>query len=113
MVNMYGGMSIDELMAAADVMVGDYREEIFTFAAVGRPIFLYAPDYKTYFFKSDSYFNFEEIAPGPIFTDATELTKALADIENYDATKLNAFRDKYLTNCDGKVIERIVDNILG
>ncbi len=113
MVNMYGEMSVDELMAVADVMVGDYREEIFTFAAVGRPIFLYAPDYKTYFFKSDSYFNFEEIAPGPIFTDAIELTKALADIENYDATRLNAFRDKYLTNCDGKVIERIVDNILG
>lgn len=112
MVNMYGEMSVDELMAVADVMVGDYREEIFTFAAVGRPIFLYAPDYKTYFFKSDSYFNFEEIAPGPIFTDAIELTKALADIENYDATRLNAFRDKYLTNCDGKVIERIVESIL-
>lgn len=112
MVNMYGEMSIDELMAAADIMVGDYREEIFTFAATGRPIFLYAPDYKTYFFKSDSYFDYEEIAPGPIFTDGTELTKAIADIQNYDATKLNAFRDKYLTNCDGKATERIVESII-
>lgn len=112
MVNMYGEMSIDELMAIADIMVGDYREEIFTFAARGKPIFLYAPDYRTYFFKSDSYFNYEEIAPGPIFTDAIELTKAIADADNYDATRLNAFRDKYLKNCDGKVIERIVDSIL-
>lgn len=111
MFNMYGEMSVDELMAAADIMIGDYREEIFTFASRGKPIFLYAPDHKTYFFKSDSYFNYEEIAPGPIFTDAVELTKAVADVENYDATRLQAFRDKYLTNCDGKVIERIVESI--
>ena len=109
MANMYGKMSIDELMSVSDVMVGDYKEEVFTFAATGKPIFLYAPDYKTYFYKYDSYFDYEDIAPGPIFRDSEELAKAISNIESYDWTKLTAFREKYLANCDGKVIERIIN----
>ena len=112
MANMYGVMSIDELMATADIMVGDYREEIFTFAVTGKPIFLYAPDYKTYFYGTDSYFDYEEIAPGPIFTDTKELTQAIVNIDNYDASRLNAFRDKYLSYCDGSATERIIKAIL-
>lgn len=111
MANMYGKMSIDELMSVADIMVGDYKEEVFTFAATGKPIFLYAPDYKTYFYKYDSYFGYEDIAPGPIFSDSEELAKAISNIESYDWAKLTAFREKYLANCDGKVIERIIKTI--
>ena len=108
---MYGKMSIAELMSVADIMVGDYKEEVFTFAATGKPIFLYAPDYKTYFYKYDSYFGYEDIAPGPIFSDSEELAKAISNIESYDWAKLTAFREKYLANCDGKVIERIIKTI--
>ncbi len=112
MANMYGEMSIDELMSVADIMIGDYKEEVFTFAVTGKPIFLYAPDHKTYFYKTDSYFGYEEIAPGPIFTNTKELTQAIVNIDSYDTSKLTAFREKYLANCDGSATERIIKAII-
>lgn len=112
MVNMYGEMSVEELMSIADIMIGDYKEETFTFAVTGRPIFLYAPDYKTYFFKADSYFEYEQIAPGPIFEDAHKLTQAIVNVDSYDDSKREAFCKKFLANCDGKATERIVNSIL-
>lgn len=105
-------MTITELMAIADIMIGDYREEIFTFAATERPVFLYAPDYRTYFYQADTYYAYEDIAPGPVFSDGQELTRAIADLSSYDFEKLRAFRQKYLTNCDGHSVERIVDAML-
>lgn len=104
-------MTIIELMAVADVMIGDYREETFCFAATGRPIFLYAPDYLTYFYGKDVYFDYMDIAPGPVYTDPGELTQAICNIENYDLQRLELFKQTYLSACDGHAAERIADII--
>lgn len=105
-------MTVTELMAIADVMIGDYREEIFAFAATGRPVFLYAPDYRTYFYQAETYETYEDVAPGPIFSDSKQLTHAIAALEQYDYGRLRAFQQRYLTACDGHAIERIVDKML-
>ena len=110
--NMTKVMSITELMLIADIMIGDYKEEVFSFAVTEKPIFLYAPDYGTYFYNTDAYYQYSEVAPGPIITDEKELTEAILNIDKYDMTSVKEFKQKYLTNCDGRVVERLVDIIV-
>ncbi len=112
MHNVFGELSLPELMAVADIMIGDYRRETFTFSSTRKPILLYTPDINTYFYNKDTCFDYKDIAPGPIFSDPNELTKAVLDIENYDYTALDNFRNKYLANCDGHVTDRIIEEIL-
>lgn len=110
MYNIRGKMTTMDAMAAADVMIGDYREEIFSFAALDRPLYLYVPDMRTHFYESDVYVDYENIAPGPIYTQSRPLIDAIRN-EEYDTERRNHFREKYLSKCDGHVIDRIIKEI--
>ncbi len=112
MRDMTNQMSIIELLSIADIVVGDYRPETFVFAATKKPIILYAPDYKTYFYQSDSYFDYEELMLGPVAKDTYEIVDIINNIESYDYEKLEKFRKKYLSDCDGHASERLVDFML-
>ncbi|MDO5520775.1 MAG: CDP-glycerol glycerophosphotransferase family protein [bacterium] len=105
-------MSMIELLSIADIMVGDYRPETFLFAATKKPIILYAPDYKTYFYQTESYFDYKDLMVGPVVTDTYELVDVIKNVATYDYTKLEAFRKKYLAECDGNASRRLVEYML-
>ncbi len=106
-------LTVYECMAAADIMIGDYVPQIYTFAVTDKPIFLYAPDYKVYFEGRDTYFDYEELAPGPICEDTAEIINYIQNIENYDDTKQKKFKDTYLTMCDGQATKRLLEQLAG
>lgn len=110
MYNIRGKMTAMEAMALADVMIGDYREEIFSFAALDRPLYLYVPDMRTHFYEADAYFEYSQVAPGPIYGESRAV---IDDIRagNYDPAARDRFREQYLGKCDGHVIERILKQI--
>jgi CDP-glycerol glycerophosphotransferase (TagB/SpsB family) len=105
-------MSILELMAAADVMITDYWSEAYSFAATGKPVFFYAPDYHTYFTEGDLYRSYEAEVPGPVYTNGRELARAVADLGHYNYEQYQKVKDTYLNQCDGHSIERIVNYLL-
>lgn len=85
---------VQELLSIADVLITDYSSLMFDFALTSKPIFLYAPDVKSYC-RDDRglYFNICEL-PFPLSHSNDELKKAIEifDDENY-RLRLNDFSE--------------------
>lgn len=71
---------IQELLAAADVVITDYSSAIFDFILTGKPAFLYATDYVNYQNMRGLYYPLEQ-TPFPLATDNKQLKE---NIENFD-----------------------------
>lgn len=80
---------MQELLAAADVLVTDYSGTMFEFMLTGRPVFLLAKDLKVYVDRErELYFSLEEL-PFSLAQSEEELT---GQIRSFDA-------EKYRENC--------------
>lgn len=66
------------LLGQASALVTDYSSVMFDYLHTGRPLLLYRPDHEAYVQKSRKLFD-DKLAelPGPLFTDAAALAKAL------------------------------------
>jgi CDP-glycerol glycerophosphotransferase (TagB/SpsB family) len=104
--------AVSELMACADIMIGDYLPSAFVFACTGRPVMQYAPDRFTYLYGKELNFDYEEIAPGPVYTDNVELTDAILDIAHYDDSRRKKLQTTFLEANDGHAAERVVAELL-
>lgn len=104
-----GELSVDELLAAADVLVTDYSSVVFEFSLLGRPMAFYAPDLDGYIDDRDFYYPYREMAPGPVFADSAALADHLAALDaSFDPAEVDAFREKFMSACDGHATERIL-----
>ena len=103
---------IQELLAAADVVISDYSSCIFDFALSGRPAFIYAPDREKY--ESDRGFYYQlDATPFPVAENAAGLVNAITgfDETSYSAA-LGAFYAEKGSAEDGKAASRVADAIL-
>ena len=78
---------MQELMAAADVMITDYSGSMFEFMLTGRPVFLFAGDIARYLAdERELYFTFEEL-PFSLAENKTQLRQNILefDCEEYKA----------------------------
>jgi len=107
---------INELYAAADVMVTDYSSTMFDFAITGRPIVFYPYDHDRY---GDIVrgFYFElgpDDAPGPIVMTQSDLLETLAGLprtrEQY-ADRYAAFRRTFTDLEDGHATDRVLERL--
>jgi CDP-glycerol glycerophosphotransferase (TagB/SpsB family) len=110
-VDVSQGYDIEELLAAADMLVTDYSSAIFDFALLEKPMALYCPDTDSYERSRGFYFPLEHYAWGPIVDDEAKLTVAVQRAE-LDMTALLAVREKFMSACDGQSTERVVNAIL-
>ncbi|MBE5881006.1 MAG: CDP-glycerol--poly(glycerophosphate) glycerophosphotransferase [Lachnospiraceae bacterium] len=99
---------IQELLAAADVVITDYSSAIFDFMLTGRPGFLYAEDYEDYEDLRGLYYPLEE-TPFPL----ARICKQLLDcIEGFDEAAYEEKRVRFLQEKgsveDGRAAERVV-----
>lgn len=104
-------VSIRELISAADVIVGDYRDSFFETAMLHKPVYSTAWDYE----KITRSLNMSQNAPKfdsllfcPVVETAEQLAEQLKQIDHYDYSKMESFREQYFGACDGKSIERVV-----
>ena len=109
--DMTGQMSVYECMVCADMMIGDYLAAVYTYAVLDKPIMMYAPDYKWYLLGRDTYFGYEEFAPGPVFENMEDLIYQLQHMDEYDQTRQKNFKKAFLTNCDGHAMDRLIKEI--
>lgn len=105
-------MTIRGQFVVADVIVGDYRDIIFEAPLANKPLFLTGKDYATTGFRKQNLFRYEELAKDIIVDNTAELIEVIKNVENYDYTPCNKFKEKYLTYCDGKTFERLYEYML-
>jgi CDP-glycerol glycerophosphotransferase len=108
---------IQELLAAADVLVTDYSSVFFDFAITGRPMVFFAYDIDHY--RDDLrgfYLDYEKSVPGPIVTTnealRAEVSKSLDGDDGF-GEKVQDFRRVYAPHDDGQASRRVVDAFFG
>ena len=101
-----------ELLAAADVMIGDYSGCTFDFLLTGRPTFLYMPDVGEYE-KHIGFYEAPEFAPVP---QATTNEALIVSITNFDIATFSETIRAYLERCgnvdNGHATSRLCDCIM-
>ena len=103
---------IQELLAAADVVISDYSSCIFDFALSGRPALIYAPDRAKY--ESDRGFYYPLSAtPFPVAETVKDLVDAVASFdERVYGEKLTAFFAEKGSVEQGDAAAKVADLIL-
>lgn len=103
---------MQELIAAADILITDFSSCMFDMAIAGKICVLYAPDLEEYLEKERGlYFNIKEL-PFPIAKDMNELCRVLL---NFDDKKYQFMLEKFMGRIgsfeDGHAAERICEVI--
>ena len=102
-------LSIEDLLCTADICVSDYSSLVFEYSLFDKPMIFYAYDYEDYCDWRGFYYDYADFTPGPIVSDQDALLDALLHAEEQmDHDKLSAFRDKFMSSCDGHATERII-----
>lgn len=107
--------NVAELYLAADVLITDYSSSMFDFSVTGKPMIFLAPDLSEYVAKRGFYFDFEQMAPGPILSDDTTLRETLENLENVRAQyakRYSQWQAKFNSLEDGLASKRVVDRAL-
>ena len=107
--------NVAELYLAADVLVTDYSSSMFDFSVTGKPMIFLAPDFDEYVASRGFYFDFEQLAPGPILRDSSFLRKSLESIDSQRAEyaqRYLAWHMKFNKLEDGLASKRVVDATL-
>ncbi|GAB7190786.1 hypothetical protein NUM3379_14930 [Kineococcus sp. NUM-3379] len=104
---------IADLYLAADAMVTDYSSTMFDFAVTGKPILFFPYDLEHYLGKLRSfYFDYQEIAPGPLLPTSDEVIGAIADLDAVSrehAERYARFQETFCHLEDGHATERVLD----
>lgn len=102
---------IQELLAAADIMITDYSSCQFDFLIQRKPTFMFAPDIDSYLQERGLLFKPEEL-PFPCALNNDELEKIILDYdEDAYRGKANAFFETHQLQDDGEASKRVADII--
>ncbi|NAZ75101.1 CDP-glycerol glycerophosphotransferase family protein [Kineococcus sp. T13] len=108
---------ISDLYLAADVLVTDYSSTQFDFAVTGKPIVHHVHDLEHYRdVLRGFYFDFEEIAAGPLLASTEEVVEALRGIDavvTQYKDRYAAFQERFCHLEDGRASDRVLDLVLG
>ena len=103
--------TLREMLCAADVVVGDYRNSFFETAILHKPAFSTAWDYEE-ILESSNMTNsakiFEKFFFCPVVRSAKDLAEQLQHVDKYDYRQMEEFRDLMLSGCDGHSVDRLV-----
>lgn len=110
--NVAGSMILREAICACDYVVGDYRESLFEVPLLHKPVYMMASDWKEYLQNKSIIYPYDEVQIGPLVNGIDELVEQINNVDSYDYSLSERFREKYLTYCDGKSAKRLMKYIL-
>jgi len=105
-------LSNQDAMIVADIIVGDYRDATFEAPLMNKPIYLTTWDMEKFCEKHEELTPYEELIMGVEVRDTEDFIAKVKDVENYDYSNQQAFKEKYLAHCDGNVAERIYEDLM-
>lgn len=107
-------MTIDELLCVSDICISDYSSLVFEYSLFEKPMIFYAYDLDNYFDWRGFYYDYYELAPGPICTTNEEMIDYIKNIDTrFEKEKVTAFKEKFMSACDGHATERIEKMVFG
>jgi CDP-ribitol ribitolphosphotransferase len=98
----------NDLLHVADVLISDYSSVVYEFSLLDKPMLFYAYDKGTYSAIRGFHRDYDATAPGKVCTTLDELVKALQN-EDYDMSKLAAFRRENFDYLDTGSADRVID----
>ncbi len=102
---------INDILFITDVLVTDYSSVIFENAILNNPSVLYAPDLSEYNGERGFYFEYDAYSCGQVVEKQENLAKAIKEAGN-DTDKLETFKKRFVSLCDGHSSRRFVEEIL-
>ena len=108
-------MTIRQLVCAADVIIGDYRDTFFEAALVHKPMYSTAYDYESKMKDRNLSLNandFDKFIFCPLVRSANELAEHLGRIEDYNYGPMEEFVRVNMRDCDGRSTERLVEYLI-
>lgn len=102
---------INELFIIADTLITDYSSSIFEFTLLGKPVILFAYDLQQYLLERGFYEDYREFVPGPICYTTEEVMQSILAMKS-NKIDYTAFIDKYLSGCDGRSTQRVIEEII-
>lgn len=107
-----GKEPIEDLYAAADLLITDYSSDIYDFAVHKKPMLFYAFDEEEYAIDRGFHLDYEASAPGRVARSFSELVSAVRR-EDFQTEKADAYRERNFDHLDGHACDRIIDFIGG
>lgn len=106
-------MSTSELLCCADMLITDYSSVFFEYLLMDKPMIFFAPDFDTYRETRGFYLDYKTL-PGIVLTLDTDLRPHVEEAFASDsfAEQRAAYRETYMSACDGCATKRIGDFIL-
>jgi CDP-ribitol ribitolphosphotransferase len=107
---------IETLLCAADLCISDYSSLVFEYSLLERPMLFFSYDLEKYEKSRSFYYPYLQFVPGALVWDTEDV---IAGIRRnlfeggFDSAKVQAFRKKFMSACDGHSTERILRNTLG
>lgn len=99
---------IDELLCVSDLCISDYSSLVFEYSLFERPILFFAYDLEDYIDWRGFYYDYEELTPGPVVRTTEEIITCIQNQEEYfESEKIRAFKQKFMSACDGNATARI------
>lgn len=106
--------AINELLVCADAVISDYSSLVFEYSLFGRPMVFFAYDKDDYADWRGFYYDYETLTPGPVCATTDEVVSALqAAAEDFDSSEVDAFRERFMSACDGHATDRIIEEVFG
>lgn len=103
------GITINELMSVADIMITDYSSVAFEYSLFTRPMLFFAFDLENYVDYRGLYYPYSEITPGPVVKTTQDIVDYIVNIDTrFEAQKVIDFQKRFMSACDGHSTERIV-----
>lgn len=107
-----GKLTPEEALCAADILISDYSSIMFEYLLLERPMISYIYDIDAYTRDRGFFFPYEETLPGPYVLDQKDLADKLLSVADwFDIERTRAYRNRYMSACDGHSTERIYDYI--
>lgn len=106
--------SLFSLMFASKMMVTDYSSTIFEYSLLNKPVIHYCPDFDQYLDLRGFYLDFNTDLYGEIIKNPAEFVNVITNKKyKLNNEKLEEFKVKFMSSCDGKASSRIIKLIKG
>lgn len=107
-------LSAEEALCVADILVTDYSSIMFEYYLLERPVISYIYDIDTYDKDRGLFYPYDQLAPGPYIFTQEELVEKLLTVEEwFDVDRIRAYRNEFMSACDGHSTQRIYDYVFG
>ena len=106
-------LDIEDLLCVSDICISDYSSLVFEYSLYERPMIFFAYDLENYFDWRGFFYDYDELTPGPVVKTNKEIIDYIYQVkDHFDPSEVRAFRDKFMSSCDGHATEKILDLVL-